>query len=979
MNEIDLLNYVDPDDNYLNENSSQTCNYYSNSNDLKNYLSSDMSKSLLFLNHNIRSFSANIDGFMSTMSYFDLNVAVLGFTETWFTSEFSKPIVGYNATHTIRAGGRRSGGVSIYIRDDLYFEEIPTLSFQDDSIEICSIKIKIGPVYWIYMCIYRPHGESIESFTNSLERILNTPIIQNKNIILAGDFNLNLLKCDSSHEIFINLMRSMHFLPKISKPTRFSPIEGINPSLLDHIWINSISDFNVGILASDLTDHCPTFITIPLNTNVSQNEKRKVTFRLHSDENFERFASALEDFDWDSLLSGDLDSDVSSFVEKLNSLYRKHFPIKIKYISNKKNQNRWMTPEIIKLIKYKNLMFELYKNGLVPIETNKLCKNKVQKIIKKSKDNYFLNAFERCKSNMRETWNLIRSLSGAQLRKGEILSLLLEDGSETNDRTKIAETFNSYFNSVANSLLNNLTPSNIDPLSYVTRNERSLFLRPVYTNEISNIILNLESKKGSHNSCPDHLLKRIHYFIAPILCKLVNLSFQIGKFPECLKHATIVPIYKSGNRNTVSNYRPISILSTFSKIFEKTMLNRLWSFLYKFQIISEHQYGFMKGRSTEDAVNDLTELFYDKLNSRHFSIAVFIDFQKAFDTVDNRILIAKMEKYGVRGAALDWFESYLQNRKHSVKIGEFVSNSKTLNIGIPQGSQIAPVLFLLFINDLPKFSTNAQSFLFADDSTLCFSGPNLSDLINNCNTELDKFTSWTSANKLSINLNKTNYMIITNRPYENEQLNPVFINAFPIEKKQCVKFLGVMLDNKLNFRDHIQYICNKISKNSGVLRNMSSSVPTKILNNLYYSLIHPYLNYCTTTWGGTFDSVLEPLRLAQKRAIRIVNKKPYLSHTMPLFLVSKILRLDELYKHRVLCYFFIKDHSIYQRNHSYNSRYGNLLLPNFQRLAVTQNSLSFIGPTFWNALPDRLKLLNTLPRFKSELRVCLLSTYEASD
>ena len=324
--------------------------------------------------------------------------------------------------------------------------------------------------------------------------------------------------------------------------------------------------------------------------------------------------------------------------------------------------------------------------------------------------------------------------------------------------------------------------------------------------------------------------------------------------------------------------------------------------------------------------------------------------------------------------ALDWFASYLSNRKHVVKINGCISEPKTINIGLPQGSLLSPVLFLLYINDLPRISSTFFPVLYADDTTMCFSGPSLPELIQTCNSDLNKFSNWANANKLSINIDKTNFSFVTNRPYPNFPI--VYLNQRALTHKSEVKFLGVILDEKLKFDKHVKYVRNKISKSIGIINNLKEYVPLSVLKSLYYSFIYPYLIYCVTAWGGTYSTHIEPLRIIQKRAIRTINKKPYLYHTEPLFSSTKILKIDDVFI-LMVCIYIYKNNliSYFNRTHNHNTRHYSQLQPFFQRLTTTQKSIYYIGPTLLNTLPEDIKRAPSLESFKNALKRYLISNY----
>ena len=399
-------------------------------------------------------------------------------------------------------------------------------------------------------------------------------------------------------------------------------------------------------------------------------------------------------------------------------------------------------------------------------------------------------------------------------------------------------------------------------------------------------------------------------------------------------------------------------------------------------IFTPNQFGFTKGRSTQDAIILITERIYkcfDK-GDGSFCLNVFVDFKKCFDTLNHEILTNKLRLYGITGIPLRLISDYLSNRTQSVRIGSAISSPRPLKIGVPQGSILGPLLFLFFINDLPKISTNFVPVLFADDLTISFTCSSISEANLICNQELDKLFKWATANKLSINFgkNKTYYIVHT---FRNLDLNDLVIemDGNTLENSNEGMFLGVIIDRTLSYRSHIDHISSKISKSIGILFKLSNlKVPKSILAQVYYALIHSYLNYNICCYLGTSDANVNRLFLLQKRAVRIINGAGFLDHTDPLFYAKNILKIRDLYKLNVGLFMFERrDADDYERNHSYNTRNRNDLLPRQTRLTATlNNSLSSIGPNIWNNIPDNIRNATSLSSFKYQYKTHLVSSYD---
>ena len=328
----------------------------------------------------------------------------------------------------------------------------------------------------------------------------------------------------------------------------------------------------------------------------------------------------------------------------------------------------------------------------------------------------------------------------------------------------------------------------------------------------------------------------------------------------------ITPTFKGGSKPDVSNYRPVSVLPTISKILEKLMLFRLTKFLDKRNIIYEHQFGFQKNRSTTLAVLDLNTRIIKPLDNGNYAASVFLDFAKAFDTVNHEILIDKHENYGVRGTVKFWFES-LKNRHQIVKIGDTLSDKMQITCGFPQGSILGPILFSLYINDIKNSSKILKFFLFADDTSTFLISKDIQELENIYNKELSYVTDWLNANKLTLNVNKSNLIPFKNAKKTAKTLN-IKIKGEQIEEKKYTKYLGILIDNKLSWNYHVKHANLKISKGIGILTKLRRYLSKNVLRTLFYALVQPHIDYGLLVWGSPTPTNLKLILKNLQKAVR---------------------------------------------------------------------------------------------------------------
>ena len=378
-------------------------------------------------------------------------------------------------------------------------------------------------------------------------------------------------------------------------------------------------------------------------------------------------------------------------------------------------------------------------------------RNFVTNKLRHAKSEYFYDKFNSVKNNARKTWEYINSLLGKKKGKSANIDSVKLDDEIITDKGKIADAFNEFFSTIGTKLSNQQTNTVKEKFkTYVnTPVTQSLFLKPIKPKELMKIVLKMKNNTSpGYDNISIKVVKKVIPHISNVLCKIFNCSMCNGVVPDKMKIARVTPIHKKGDTSIMNNYRPISVLTIFTKIFERCMYNRVTDFLNKHKILFKNQFGFRHGHSTSSAILELIHKITQAIEKKEFTLSVFIDLSKAFDVIDHTILIHKLKYYGIRGKCLNWFESYLNNRQQFTVVNGTNSKYNTVRCGVPQGSILGPLLFLIYVNDLPQCSQSLHYILFADDTSVFVSGNDLSSLVVNMNIQLTNIATWMEANKL---------------------------------------------------------------------------------------------------------------------------------------------------------------------------------------------------------------------------------------
>ena len=616
----------------------------------------------------------------------------------------------------------------------------------------------------------------------------------------------------------------------------------------------------------------------------------------------------------------------------------------------------------------------------------KTFKNKLNHLIRISHKHYINNYLNNHYNDLKKSWELINNLLQRK-SKPELPKKFIIDNESITDPNKIANKFNDFFTTIGSNLASKIKKSSTSPVSFMKhRCPHSLFLNLVTEYEVIKIINNLKHTVAGFDGINSVVLKHVFSEIMKPMLYLLNLSFTQGEFPDKLKVAVITPIYKKGIREDISNYRPVSVLPIFSKIFEKIMYNRLISFLEKNNILYNNQYGFRSGYSTDTALIYVTENILKALNEKQHVAGVFMDLAKAYDTINHKLLLQKLEYYGVRGVGYKWFCNYFQNRSQQVKYNASLSNFTKITCGIPQGSILGPLMFILYVNDLYLVSDKVEFVLFADDTNIFIKGHHFKDTIMQLNNVLEKVATWFQVNQLSLNISKTHYMIFSSRKFQCHPDVSVKINNISLQRVISTSFLGVEIDSQLTWKNHVSKINSKLCKSIGILHRVKTFLSKHWRLKLYNTFVLPYLNYCNIVWASANDSTLKPLIISQKRALKMVLDVPRTYSTKQVFTESGAFTIADIhkiqtgifmhkYEHNILPSSFNHKYILNSGRHGYETRTSsNYYIPK-PRIEKFKYSLAYRGPYIWNNLPQSLKLINNLDSFKRKLKSFYRNVY----
>jgi hypothetical protein len=898
---------------------------------------------------------------------------IITLSETWLSSRhtnndltlegFQKPF------RKDRPDNLGYGGVLAWIKS--HIPAIRRLDLEKQDLELMWIEIKSKSTPILLGTIYRPPKDNNIFWTNLEGNILNIQDVENKGIIIIGDLNSDPLTPEGKK--LNELCNVLGFTALITTPTR---ITANSSTILDQVITNipeNLTNTSVCPPVSN-SDHCT--IAVSLNIPLNKASPYKRLMWSFDSVNLAQFKCKLSDTDFNFTKNIDnIDNTCELWTNKFLNVAKSCIPNKTVLV--RPTDKPWYNNKLRRLLRKKTRIHNYAKRNNSEFLWAKFRKvrNTYYSEIKSAKTAHEKKILDEISNyndqNTKKWWGLINRLLGKSYTPD--VPILFDNGKPLCCYFEKANLLNNFFTSVTYLDENNkklpmdgILPN--DPLEDIQITEQEI---------IDQLKILDTSKAYGPDGIPPVLLKTAGEIIAPSLLSIFKKSLEIGYFPKNWKQANVYALFKKGDPGIASNYRPISLLNIIAKVFEKIIYKHLYNYFISHNAISPFQSGFLPGLSTISQLCELTHHLSINLNNNTDSLLIFLDIAKAFDTVWHKGLIYKLKMKGINGNVLKWLENYLMNRMQRVVIKGTKSEWAMLKGGVPQGSVLGPLLFLIFINDLVEVIDHSNARLFADDTCLTISHKNIETMVKQANEDLLKIEKWANTWLVNFSPSKTEILPITNKPSEYKNLQIKFMsNSIKIVSEH--KHLGMTITSDLNWSSHIDKVLHSCSKVLNILKALKYKADRKALDTIYSSFIRPKLEYGCVLFAGAQKSTLAKLDRLEIECLKIItgatqgtsHAKLYIEYGKSSLLKRRNINVLNLFYqiHNKNCASYLKDIlNSFTHVNRYNLRATMTYKNPLCKLVVYARSFFPFAIKLWNSLPIETRSLPTLSQFKSEL------------
>ena len=863
-------------------------------------------------------------------------------------------------------------GMGIFIRNNIIGHIKRRHDLESPEVESMWLELKQKSRATLIGFVYRNPASTYnwyDDFISMMDKINK----KDPNVLILGDFNIDLLMPQISWECTTSLF-GLHQL--IDEPTR---ITSSSATLIDHIYtnnLNMISDVHTSDI--HISDHKPIFCKWSFKMP-TKSSKGHTTIQFRSMKHFNKdfFLNDLSNISFSNVLRiYSADEALTLWYDKFCPVLNKHAPLRQKRVKHP-TLPRWLTQDIMHAMKIRNNLKKQNK-----FNEYKKQRNKVKSMVRAAKKVYF-NTLVNENSDTTSLWKAMNELTYKSRRNTAVSHCKFS-----------SDDFNHHFTHIVDSIVT----SNCDRFHH-TQNENikleqfckekllenaSASIPCLTSDEVFQLISDLPNKKSMGlDNINSYFLKISLPYILESLTHIYNLCLKQNIFPSILKNAKVIPLPKSKDLGDLNNFRPISLLSVISKPLEKHIYNSLICFVEDHDLFHPFQSGFRKHHSCHTALTRMCDSWLSAINRNQPEITgcVFLDLKKAFDLVDHDILLKKLSIYFQNSNTLALIKSYITNRSQQVFLNGTFSTVSSIKCGVPQGSVLGPLLFGLFINDLPLNITNPKIIcdLFADDNSMHSSASNIETVKTNLQNGLDEVSNWCVNNHMALNPKKTKCMAIATR--QKHQIKPLTLDltlhANLIDQVDEHKVLGVILDKTFSWKPQIDSICKRLSKNLFLLSQLKYYLDSRAMKLFFYAHCMSHINYASTLWSGASNNNLLKLNSLHRRAIKLISDKPLLS-TDEKFINLEIMPLAKQFDFNIAVLMFkvrngLAPHYLttllYESNRrSESTRY---ICP-ITRVDIFKTSFAFAGPKVWNSLPIHVKSMNSLYSFKNSLKSHML-------